>query len=82
MNVFRFVAAVVVFFGAQNNIDLAWNLADVTMGVEAIINIVVISLLSGISFRALKDYEEQRRLGKNPVFHESNIGLTNTDVWK
>ena len=74
--------AIVVFFGAQNDIDLAWHLADMTMGIEAVVNIVSITLLSGIAFRALKDYERQKNAGKNPVFHESDIGLTNTDVWK
>ena len=82
MTVFRIFAAVVVFFGAQSNIDLAWHMADLTMGIQAVINIVAITLLSGIAFRALKDYERQKKEGKNPVFKESNIGLTNTDVWK
>ena len=37
---------------------------------------------SGIYFTALDDYESQMARGLDPVFHESNIGLTNTDVWK
>ena len=82
MTVFRIAAAAMVFFGAQNNMDVAWSLADITMGVEAIINIIVIVLLSGIAFRTLKDYEDQRKEGKDPVFRESNIGIDNTDVWK
>ena len=82
MTVFRIAAAAMVFFGAQNNMDVAWSLADITMGVEAIINIIVIVLLSGIAFRTLKDYEDQRKEGKDPVFRESNIGVDNTDVWK
>ena len=82
MTVFRIFAAIVVLFGAQSNIDLAWHLADLTMGIQAVINIVAITLLSGIAFRALKDYERQKKDGKDPVFKESNIGLTNTDVWK
>jgi hypothetical protein len=51
-------------------------------GVEAIVNIIVILLLSGIAIKALKDYERQKAEGKDPVFHETNIGLDNTDVWK
>ena len=82
MTVFRIAAAVMVFIGAQNNIDVAWSLADITMGVEAIVNIIVILLLSGIVIKALKDYERQKAEGKDPVFHEANIGLDNTDVWK
>ena len=82
MNVFRVLAAVMVFLGAQNNMSVAWSLADITMGLEAIVNIIAILLLSGIALRALEDYEKQKKDGKDPVFHESNIGLNNTDVWK
>ena len=82
MTVFRILAAVMVFLGAQNNMSVAWSLADITMGLEAIVNIIAILLLSGIALRTLEDYEKQKKDGKDPVFHESNIGLTDTDVWK
>lgn len=82
MVVFRIAAAAMVFFGAQNNIDVAWSLADITMGLEAIVNIIAIVLLSGIAVKALKDYEKQKAAGQNPVFYEKNIGLNNTSVWK
>ena len=82
MTIFRIAAAIMVFIGAQNNITVAWSLADITMGIEAIVNIIVILLLSGIAVRALKDYESQKAMGIDPVFHESNIGIDNTDVWK
>lgn len=82
MTAFRILAAVMVFLGAQNNMSAAWSLADITMGLEAIVNIIAILLLSGIALRALEDYEKQKKDGKDPVFHESNIGLTDTDVWK
>ncbi len=82
MTIFRIAAAVMIFIGAQNNITVAWSLADITMGIEAIVNIVVILLLSGIAVRTLKDYEAQKAQGIDPVFHEKNIGIDNTDVWK
>lgn len=82
MKVFRVAAAVMVFIGAGNSLDVAWSLADITMGLEAIVNIVAIVLLGNIAFRALADYEKQKAAGIDPVFHESNIGLNNTDVWK
>jgi len=82
MTVFRLAAAVMVFVGAQNDMAVAWSLADITMGLEAIVNIIAILLLSGTAIAALKDYERQKAEGKDPVFHEANIGLDNTDVWK
>ncbi len=82
MTVFRLAAAAMVFLGAQANLDLAWSLADITMGLEAIVNIIAILMLSGIAVKALRDYEKQKRMGLDPVFYEKNIGLNNTYVWK
>ncbi len=82
MTIFRICAAIMVFIGAGNSLDVAWSLADITMGLEAVVNIIAIVLLGKIAFKALDDYEAQKAKGLDPVFHESNIGLTNTDVWK
>ena len=45
MNIFRAAAALMVFIGAGNSLDVAWSLADITMGLEAVVNIVAIVLL-------------------------------------
>ncbi|MDO5455453.1 MAG: alanine/glycine:cation symporter family protein [Eubacteriales bacterium] len=82
MKIFRVAAAIMVFIGAGNSLDVAWSLADITMGLEAVVNIIAIVLLGKIAFSALDDYESQMARGIDPVFHESNIGLNNTDVWK
>ena len=82
MNGFRLVCAAVVFIGAGMEMDLLWNISDVLMGVMALINIPVILLLSGTVKRALTDYENQRKAGKNPVFYAKNISLKQkTDFW-
>ncbi len=80
--IFRIAAAFMVMTGAMNSMDVAWSLADITMGLEAIVNIIAIVLLSRIAFAALRDYEDQKAQGLDPVFYEDNIGLDNTDVWK
>ena len=82
LSLFRVAAAVMVMVGALNSMDVAWGLADITMGLEAVVNIIAILLLSRIAFDTLKDYEKQKAKGIDPVFHESNIGVDNTDVWK
>ena len=82
MTAFRVAAALMVFVGAGNSLDVAWSLADITMGLEAVVNIIAILLLGKIAFSALDDYESQMAKGLDPVFHESNIGLSDTDVWK
>ena len=52
------------------------------MGCMAIINLPVIVILGGTAMRALQDYAQQRKEGKNPVFKASSIGLKQkTDFW-
>ncbi len=80
--VFRLVCAVVVFFGAQSNLTLAWNLADIFMGIEAIINIAVILILGKWAFKALDDYKAQKAQGLDPVFVADSIpGMPATECW-
>ena len=80
MQVFRVTCIAAIFLGAQADFSLVWNLADVTMGLMAIVNIVTIFLLGNVAIKVLKDYETQKKQGKKPVFHEKNVGLTGT-VW-
>ena len=80
LNVFRVTCVVAVFFGAQADFDMVWNIADVTMGLMAIVNIIAIVLLSKVAIKVLKNYEQKKKAGENPVFYEDEVGLTGT-VW-
>ncbi|MEK3936505.1 alanine/glycine:cation symporter family protein [Sporosarcina sp. FSL W7-1349] len=82
LTLFRLAAAVIVFFGAQLEFSIAWDTADVLMGIMALINIPVILILGRIAFRCLDDYTKQKKEGKNPVFKAQSIGLKEkTDFW-
>ena len=79
---FRICASLIIFVGAVLSLDLVWNLADVLMGVMAIINIPSILLMHKSSIKCLDDYCAQKKAGKNPVFKASTIGLENkVDFW-
>lgn len=80
LNIFRGTCVVAIFLGAQADFSLVWNLADITMGFMAIVNIIAIFLLGKIALKVLKNYEEQKKQGKNPVFYEDEVGLAGT-VW-
>lgn len=56
----RTVILVATFIGAISSLNFVWNLADIAMGVMAIINIVAIILLGKWCFGALRDWEAQR----------------------
>ena len=55
MTVFRLIACGLVFVGAQLSFGLVWDLADVLMGIMAIINLPVIVILGRTAMRALQD---------------------------
>lgn len=84
MIVFDIVMAIIIFIGALIPMDSAWAMADITMGLMVIINIPSCFLLSKHVFAATRDYEKQRKAGKDPVFHASSIGMNpdELDYWK
>lgn len=80
--VYRMAVIGMVIFGSIVDLAVVWNLADLFMGIMALINLVAISLLAKIAISALKDYAEQRKQGKDPVFYSDSIqGLTGIEAW-
>ncbi|QGU96757.1 amino acid carrier protein [Clostridium bovifaecis] len=72
-----------VIFGSVAKIQIVWDMADLFMGIMAIINLIAISRLSKIAFAALQDYSRQKKAGKNPVFSVDDIGgLENAECWE
>ena len=83
MIVFNLAASAIVFVGALLDFGLVWNLADVLMGIMALINLPVIVILGKPAIAALNDYIRQRREGEDPVFKAATIGLKDkTDFWR
>lgn len=83
MNLYHIIAALVIFIGAGLSADLLWNIADITMGGMTIINMPAIIILSKYAVAALKDYDNQRKQGTDPVFKAKNIKLPHDiDCWK
>ena len=83
MNLIHILAAVVVFAGSGLSAKLLWDIADVTMGGMAVINMPVILILGKFAIRALKNYEEQRKNGIEPTFRAKDIDLPHdVDYWK
>ena len=82
MFIFRIAAAVVIFLGALMSMGTVWDLADVLMGIMAIINLPVICIAGGTAIKALEDYMAQMKAGKDPQFKASTIGLEGKlDYW-
>ena len=82
INAFRVIAALIVLAGATMEFGLVWNMADVLMGLMALINLPVILILGGPAIRAMKDYMKQKKEGKDPMFRARDIELRDkTDFW-
>lgn len=81
LSIYRIFVGLMVFFGSLVSVDIVWNLADVFMGMMAIINLIAIVLLGKIALKALEDYKRQKRNGiKDPVFNSSSIPELEGDV--
>lgn len=82
MLVFRVLTVACVYLGSVASLGLVWDIADVSMGIMALMNIVVIAILSPKAVAIINDYIKQRKEGKNPVFRAKDIpGLENTECW-
>ncbi len=82
INVFKVFLLIVVFWGSIASSDIVWTLADLFMGMMAIINIIAILLLSKKALIVLKDYEKQLKKGENPVFNSKEYQeFKDLDIW-
>ena len=82
MLVFRVLTVACVYLGSVASLGLVWDIADVSMGIMALMNIVIIAILSPKAVAIINDYIKQRKEGKNPVFRAKDIpGLKNTECW-
>lgn len=80
---YRLVVLGMVMFGSVAHVSLVWNLADLFMGLMAMLNIIIIILLGRVAFRVLDDFTKQRKKGENPSFYAKSIpGLKNTECWE
>ena len=82
MLIFRVLTVACVYLGSVAKLGLVWDIADISMGIMALMNIVVIAILSPKAIAIINDYIKQRKEGKNPVFRAKDIpGLENTECW-
>lgn len=85
LTVFRMCVLGMVYFGAVNSVPLVWNMADLSMGIMALINLIALIALSPLVFMLLKDYQSKLRMGREPVFklseHPTLKRKIKSDVW-
>ena len=79
----RAVFLVSSFLGAIVNADAVWAMGDIGYGLMAWANIIAIALLAPKAVALLKDYEKQKKEGKDPTFDPAEFGIEEeTGAWK
>ncbi|MBR5847679.1 MAG: alanine:cation symporter family protein [Bacteroidaceae bacterium] len=71
---YRILVGAMVMCGAVMSLDLAWSLADVTMGLMTVCNLIAIVLLARQALWLLRDYTDKKRRGiDSPTFHREEM---------
>jgi len=82
INLLRITMLIVTFFAAINTMTLAWNMADIGVGLMAWLNIIAIILLRKVALKVFVDFEQQYKSGiKDPVFRSDKLGIKNAEEW-
>lgn len=72
--IYRILVSGMVLFGALTTLDMAWSLADITMALMAICNLIAILFLGKYAIRLLADYRAQKKAGiSSPVFKKERM---------
>jgi alanine or glycine:cation symporter, AGCS family len=71
-----------VYFGCIRAATLAWDLGDLGVGIMAWLNIIAILILQKPALRVFKDYEKQKKAGKDPQFDPVSLGIKDADFWE
>ena len=59
----------------------AWCFVDIAMALMTILNLIAVVWLSKYAFRLLCDYLQQRKEGKDPVFHKELFPNADIEAW-
>lgn len=75
LNLYRVGVIGMVMFGSIGELALVWNMADLFMGLMAVLNLIAIFLLGKVAFEALGDYSNQKESGLEPSFNKNDIDM-------
>jgi AGCS family alanine or glycine:cation symporter len=84
INIFRVLVLCAIGLGGLAKLSTVWDVADISMGLMAIVNLVAIVLLGKWAFAVLRNYHLQAEAGEDPVFiaEEARLpGPLEGDIW-
>jgi len=71
-----------VYFGCISTAKMAWDLGDIGVGMMAWLNMIAIILLHNKVLKLFKDYNQQRKEGKDPVFNNQETKFSDVEIWE
>jgi AGCS family alanine or glycine:cation symporter len=83
-NLFRVVCVALIAWGAFQDLGSIFSFADLSMGLLAVINMIVIAILYKPVLRLIKGYERQLKEGIKPVLRYNDYSefKIDEDTWK
>ena len=71
---------ILIFYYGIVGAAMAWNLADLALGSITFFNMLVVVLLAKPVKGMLKDYEAQKKAGKDPYYDPATVSYKGVDV--
>ncbi len=83
-NIFKVFVIILIIWGSLQNLRSVFSFADLSMGLLALINLIVIFTLYKPVLKLIKSYDRQLKSGKLPVLeYEDYIQFKiDKEVWK
>lgn len=77
----KIIVLVATFLGTVRTADMAWLVGDIGLGLMVWVNVIGMLILTKPAIKVLKDYERQKREGKDPTFDPRPLGIQKADFW-
>ncbi len=83
-NIFRGLVVALIVWGALQNLSVVFSFADLTMGLLALINLIVIAILYKPVLKLIEGYDRQIKEGRKPVLRYNDYNEFKIDkaTWK
>lgn len=73
--ILKIIFIISVFIGCISSVDTVWTMGDMAHGLMAWINVFTIIFIGNQAVKIFKDYENEEKHGKLPVFNPEKLGL-------
>ncbi|GAA2178673.1 alanine/glycine:cation symporter family protein [Leucobacter tardus] len=81
MWILKIGALAISFFGGVVPAQAMWAAGDIGYATLGWVNMFCILMLLPVVIKVHRDFERQRKLGIEPVFHPEDLGIANADFW-